>query len=271
MEPTEAAELFRSLHAGPDILVLPNAWDAASARLLQELGAPAVATSSAAVAWSHGYADGNQLPVPLLLASLRAIGRVVSVPVTADIEGGYADDPKAVGETVGAVIDAGAVGVNLEDGKSSPDLLCAKIEAARSAADRRGVPLFINARTDVYLHKLAEGEAALDEALLRARRYREAGADGIFVPWPTDEALISALVQGVELPLNVMARAGVAPADRLQALGVRRLSSAIGLFRAAFSALTAIGRDYLRSGDPSALAAAGAEAPNFNAWFANQS
>jgi 2-methylisocitrate lyase-like PEP mutase family enzyme len=267
---TEAASLFRRLHEGPALLVLPNAWDAASARLLQELGAAAIATSSAAVAWSHGYADGDRLPVPLLLASLKAMARVISVPLTADIEGGYSDDPRAVGETVKAVIDAGAVGINLEDGKGSPDLLCAKIEAARAAADNRRVALFINARTDIYLHRLAEGEAALTEALARARRYRDAGADGIFVPWPTDEAVISALVAGIEGPLNVMARAGVPSAERLQALGVRRLSSAIGLFRAAFSALAGVGRDYLRSGDPSALAKAGADAPNFNAWFADQ-
>ena len=270
MPSADAANLFKSLHTGGDILVLPNAWDAASARLLQELGARAVATSSAAVAWSHGYADGDNLPVPLLLATLASIARVVSVPLTADIEGGYSNNPKAVGETVGAVIDAGAVGVNLEDGRGSADLLCAKIEAARAAGERRGVPLFINARTDVYLHNLAEGEAALVEALARARRYREAGADGIFVPWPTDDGLIATLAQGVGLPLNVMSRGGVSPAARLQELGVRRLSSATGMVRAAFGALATAGRDFLQSGDPSALAAAGKDAPNFNAWFAAQ-
>ena len=270
MEQLAAANLFKSLHAGAEILVLPNAWDAASARLLQDAGARAVATSSAAVAWSHGYADGDKLPVPLLLATLKAISRVVSVPLTADIEGGYSDDPKAVGETVGAVMDAGAVGINLEDGRGSPDLLCAKIEAARAAADRRGVPLFINARTDVYLHRLAEGDAALEEATARAQRYREAGADGIFVPGPTEDAVISALAWGVGAPLNVMARAGVGTAERMKLLGVRRLSSAIGLFRAAYSALAVAGRDYLQNGDPDALAAAGREAPNFNAWFADQ-
>ncbi|MEO6340477.1 MAG: isocitrate lyase/phosphoenolpyruvate mutase family protein [Caulobacteraceae bacterium] len=270
MQPLAVANLFKSLHTGAEILVLPNAWDAASARLLQELGARAIATSSAAVAWSHGYADGDRLPVPLLLASLKAITRVISIPLTADIEGGYSDDPAVVGETVGAVIDAGAVGVNLEDGRGSPDLLCAKIKAARAAADQRGAPLFINARIDVYLHQLAEGEAALEEALARAQRYREAGADGIFVPGPTEDAVISALAWGVGLPLNVMARAGVSPVERLNALGVRRLSSATGLFRAAFSALTVAGRDFLRNGNPSALASAGAEAPNFNAWFSAQ-
>jgi 2-methylisocitrate lyase-like PEP mutase family enzyme len=270
MDKLAAANLFKSLHSGAEILVLPNAWDAASARLLQEIGARAVATSSAAVAWSHGYADGDRLPVPLLLASIRAMARVISVPLTADIEGGYSDDPSTVGETVGAVMDAGAVGVNLEDGRGSPDLLCAKIRAARMAAEKRGGGLFINARTDVYLHRLAEGEAALEEALTRAQRYREAGADGIFVPSPTEDAVISALAWGVGLPLNVMARAGVSPVDRLSTLGVRRLSSATGLFRAAFSALAVAGRDFLGNGDPSALAAAGAEAPNFNAWFAAQ-
>src|SRR6185369_4664562 len=113
---------FKQLHAGPSILILPNAWDAISARVVVNAGAKAVATSSAAVAWSHGYPDGNALPVPLLLATLRDITRTVNVPVTADIEAGYSDDPKTVAETVRALIDAGVAGINLEDGAASPDL-----------------------------------------------------------------------------------------------------------------------------------------------------
>src|SRR6185369_14028381 len=145
---------FKQLHAGPSILILPNAWDAISARIVADAGAKAVATSSAAVAWSHGYPDGNALPIPLLLATLRNIMRVVDVPVSADFEGGYSDDPKTVGETVRALIDIGVAGINLEDGYGSIDLHCAKIDAVRGAGE-----IFINARTDVMLKN-----GPLDEA-----------------------------------------------------------------------------------------------------------
>ena len=144
-----------------DILILPNAWDGASAAVMADAGAKAVATSSAAVAWSHGYPDGDALPLPLLLATVSAVARAAGdTPVTADIEGGYTDDLGELGETIRAVIGAGAVGINLEDGRRDPDLHAAKIEAARKAADATGVNLFINARTDVYLKGLAEGHAA---------------------------------------------------------------------------------------------------------------
>ena len=145
------ADTFRRLHAGPDLLILPNAWDAGSARIIETLGARAVATTSAGVCWSHGYADGHHLPVDFLITTVREITRVISIPLTCDFEGGYADDPATVGENVARIIDAGAVGINIEDGRAAPDLLAAKIAAVRKAADRAGVPLFINARTDVYL------------------------------------------------------------------------------------------------------------------------
>jgi 2-methylisocitrate lyase-like PEP mutase family enzyme len=262
------AEVFHRLHAGPDILVLPNAWDAASAALMADAGARAVATSSAAVAWAHGYPDGDALPVDKLVASISEMRRVVSVPLTADIEGGYTDELDALARTVTAVIDAGAVGINLEDGARDPELHAHKLEAARRAADRTGVRLFINARIDVYLHRLAEGERAVEETLARAERYRSAGADGIFVPWPTDAALIGRLAAGIALPMNVMSRGGVPPAAELQSLGVRRLSSATGMFRAAFAPLTTAIRAFLEHGDPSALAAAGQGLSNLNERFA---
>lgn len=154
---------FLALHAAPAPLLLTNAWDAASARLWQELGAPAVATSSAAVAWSRGYADGGVLPQPELLSSLAAIVRVTSIPVTADIEDGYSDDPQVVGRLASEVAATGAVGINIEDGAGSPDQLAAKIQAIRVAL--RGTPMFINARTDVYLRNLASGDAAVAMAM----------------------------------------------------------------------------------------------------------
>ncbi|MDB5457314.1 MAG: hypothetical protein JWP92_2899 [Caulobacter sp.] len=261
------AEAFRALHAGPDALVLPNAWDAASAALMQDAGAAAVATSSAAVAWARGYPDGDAVPVPVLLDVIAGIARVISVPLTADIEGGYTDDLTALGETVAAVIGAGAVGINLEDGARDPDLHARKVAAAREAADRAGVALFINARIDVYLKGLAQGEAALAQTLDRAERYRAAGADGIFVPWPIDETLLTTLAHEIALPLNVMARPGLPNAARLAAIGVRRLSSATGPFRVAYAVMAQAVERYLADGDSNAFATE-AKLPDLNARLA---
>ena len=258
------AAVFKQLHAGPQILVLPNAWDAASAALMEDAGAKAVATSSAAVAWAHGYADGDLLPVPTLLAAIGEIARVVKVPLTADIEGGYSDDLAALAETIKGVVGAGAVGINLEDGGRDPDLHARKIEAVRKAA---GAGLFVNARTDVYLRGLAQGEAALAETLRRAELYRAAGADGIFVPGPVDEALLGTLAREIALPLNVMGRGGAPSAERLQALGVRRLSSATAPVRAAYAALGRTISEFLASGDANALAQAGQGLPDLNKRF----
>ncbi len=258
------AAVFKQLHADPQILVLPNAWDAASAALMEDAGAKAVATSSAAVAWAHGYADGDLLPVPTLLAAIGEIARVLKVPLTADIEGGYSDDLATLAETIKGVVGAGAVGINLEDGGRDPDLHARKIEAVRKAA---GAELFVNARTDVYLRGLAEGDAALAETLRRAELYRAAGADGIFVPGPTDEALLGTLARDIALPLNVMGRGGAPSAERLQALGVRRLSSATAPFRAAYAALGRVISDFLASGDANALAQAGQGLPDLNKRF----
>jgi len=254
---------FKQLHAGPDLLILPNAWDAISARVIANAGAKAIATSSAAVAWSHGYADGNALPVPLLLATLRNITRSVQVPVTADIEGGYSDDPRVVGENVLAVAGCGVAGINIEDGGGSPDLLCAKIEAARKAGDA----LFINARTDFFLKKLLEGDAAIAESIARARRYAAAGADGIFVPGVIDAAAIAVLAREIELPLNVMARPGLPSAAELQRLGVRRLSAAAWPARAAMKTLSDAATAFLANGDSDALAAASGAPADYNAMF----
>ena len=262
------AATFKQLHAGPQILVLPNAWDAASAALMEDAGASAVATSSAAVAWAHGYADGDLLPVPTLLAAISEIARVLKVPLTADIEGGYSDDLETLAETVKGVIGAGAVGINLEDGARAPDLHVRKIEAVRKAADQAGVALFVNARTDVYLRGLAQGEAALAETLRRAELYRAAGADGIFVPGPVDEALLGTLAREIALPLNVMGRGGAPKAARLQALGVRRLSSATAPFRAAYAALGRAMSAFLETGDADALAQAGQGLADLNKRFA---
>jgi 2-methylisocitrate lyase-like PEP mutase family enzyme len=223
-EPSARAHEFRRLHAD-GVLLLANCWDAGSARLIESLGAKALATTSAGVAWSHGYADGDLLPVPLLVATVRDIARVVRVPLTVDVEGGYSTDPATVGEVVRQVVEAGGVGINLEDGTGAPDLLCAKIEQAKRAGAQRGVDLFVNARTDVYLSNLAPPERRVDESLERSARYRAAGADGIFVPGVTDPVEIEAIAAAAKLPLNVLVRPGLPPLARLAQLGVRRLST----------------------------------------------
>jgi 2-methylisocitrate lyase-like PEP mutase family enzyme len=268
MDQKAKAAAFRDLHHGGEILVLPNAWDAASAAIMADAGAKAVATSSAAVAWALGYADGDKLPREQLLAMVSAVARAAGeTPLTADIEGGYTDDLDQLAGTIRGVIEAGAVGVNLEDGRRAPDLHARKIEAARKAADAAGVALFINARTDVYLKGLAEGEAAYAETVERARRYKDAGADGMFVPGPKDEELIGRLAEAIALPLNIMLLPGLAPAAKLQALGVRRLSSATAPFRAAYAPLAAQVTAFLATGEASAFAAGAAGLANLNDRF----
>jgi 2-methylisocitrate lyase-like PEP mutase family enzyme len=225
---------FRKLHEGPEILLLPNAWDAGSARLIESLGAKAIATTSAGLAWSRGYPDGDTLPVKQLLATVNEIMRVIRVPLTVDIEGGYSDDPYAVGELAKRLIDAGVVGINIEDGAGPPDLLCQKIEAVRQCAVRADVDLFINARTDVYLRNFATGNAAIEEVSRRAERYRAAGCDGLFVPGLADGPAIVAVLEAIDrLPLNIMLVPNLPSLEVLQTHGVRRLSTGSAIAQAA--------------------------------------
>ncbi len=236
---------FRNLHDGPDFL-LPNAWDAGSARLIESLGAKAIATTSAGVAWSRGYPDGDALPLEQLLAAAQEIEHVIRVPLTIDIEGGYSDDPAVVARIVAGIIDAGAVGINIEDGAGSPELLCAKIEAARQSSTRAGVDLFINVRTDVFLRAIATGDDAVKEVVRRADLYRAAGCDGIFVPGLADGSAIKAVVAAIEpLPLNIMLVPGLPSIDVLQALGVRRLSAGAAITQAALGLTGRLATDFL--------------------------
>ena len=247
MTANNQAQVFQALH-DKGLLILPNVWDAGSARVVEHAGAKAVATSSAAVAWSHGYPDGEAIPPETLIAVVREIVRVVGVPVTADIEAGYTRDPRTAGEFASRIIDAGAVGVNIEDGHNTPDLLCAKIEQVRDSAMRSGVDLWVNARIDVYLHKLAEGQAAYDETVRRARLYGEAGANSIFAPGAVDETTIGNLVREIALPLNVLAWPGLPDAARLAQLGVRRLSAGAGLAKASLGRTHELAAAFLRDG-----------------------
>ncbi len=250
---TTTAATFRRLHQGPDPLVLANCWDAGSARLLEHLGARAVATTSAGLAWTHGYPDGDALPIDRLVATVGSITRVLRVPLTVDAEGGYSSDPVAVGEMVAALVDAGAVGINLEDGGSPPELLAAKIGRAKEAAARRGVDLFVNARTDVYLRGLVPADALVAETLARAARYRDAGADGLFVPKIVDPAEIRVIASAADLPLNVLAWPGLPPAGELGALGVRRLSSGSAIAQGVWARAAELAGAFLRDGRSAAL------------------
>lgn len=261
--PNDAAK-FHALHQ--DFLILPNAWDVASARVIEAAGASAIATSSAAVAWSQGYADGHHFPPARLIETIAAIARAISVPITADAEGGYSDDLAEVRDNITKLIDAGAVGINLEDGRASHDLHVRKVEAAREAGAKAGVSLFINARTDVYLKELVATDAALEETLRRARALRAAGASGLFVP-RASLADIPGIAKEAGLPLNVMAMPGLPDAAGLKALGVRRLSAATSTFNAAYAALREATDDFLSSGNSEVLWARRGQPLDYNKLF----
>jgi 2-methylisocitrate lyase-like PEP mutase family enzyme len=243
------AETFHSLHKQKDILILPNAWDAGSAKVIEDAGAKAIATSSAGVAWGIGYPDGDVLP-PRLLADLTArITRAIRIPLSIDFEGAYTENPAKVADNLKPIVDAGAVGINIEDGEGTPELLARKIEKARKAAESAGVNLFINARTDVYLAEIGSPESRVGETIKRAARYRDAGADGIFVPGLVDASAIKAIVPEVKMPVNVMAYPGLLPAKELSKLSVKRLSSGTAIPQMVWSRVAELAEGFLTTGD----------------------
>ncbi|WAZ19655.1 isocitrate lyase/phosphoenolpyruvate mutase family protein [Streptomyces cinnabarinus] len=232
----DRALLFRSLHSSASPLALANAWDVASARVIEAAGAPAIATTSSGISWAHGHPDGENLSADQVVELIARIVTVVDVPVTADIEGGYGQDAAGVAETVTRVLEAGAVGVNIEDGTRPPAELRARLTAARAAAERAGVPLFLNARTDTYLFGLGDPATRLKDTLERARGYVDAGAEGIFVPGVTDPATIAELSAGISVPLNIMAGPEAPDVAELGALGVARVSLGAGVAQSAYTA-----------------------------------
>jgi 2-methylisocitrate lyase-like PEP mutase family enzyme len=251
---SERAATFRSLHAPGEFLILPNAWDAGSARIIESCGAPAIATSSAVVAWANGYPDGDALPPSLLTRIIEAITRVIQVPLSVDCEGGYSTDPVKVGEHVFDFVSAGAVGINIEDGRPTPDLLCAKIESVKRASQRAGVDLFVNARTDVLLAQLVPREKAIEEIVARAAQYKNAGCDSIFVPLLADPAEIRTVAQAIDpLPLNVMAIPSLPSAADLRQFGVRRLSAGPAIAKAAISLTRQLATEFLADGRSDSL------------------
>lgn len=236
------ADAFRALHDRRRVLLLPNAWDAGSAALLESLGFPAIATTSGGVAWSLGYGDGGRLPFAELIGAIERITRVTAVPVSVDFEDGYGATPDAVGEHVRRAIDAGVAGLNIEDGIGHRTLRtqddgAARIAAARAAATAAGVPIFINARVDVFaVPSDADTAVRVDDVVRRARAYLAAGADGIYPMGVAAPDVIEALCARIDAPINVMARDGLPELDALAALGVARVTTATHLATRAFAA-----------------------------------
>ncbi|MEV7781529.1 isocitrate lyase/phosphoenolpyruvate mutase family protein [Kitasatospora sp. NPDC088351] len=249
----EKARLLHTLHRPGEPLVLANVWDAAGARLVAAAGATAVATASASVSWALGYADGEAADRDEVLAQTALIVRSVELPVTADLESGFAATAAGVGETITALLATGAVGVNLEDGDRTAAEAAERIAAARAAADAAGVHLFVNGRTDVFLHGIGDPAGRLDEAVRRLRAYVEAGADGVFVPGVADPETIAALVAAVPAPLNVVAGPGSPSVPELAKLGVARVSLGPGLARVAYAAVRRAAEEVYASGTYGAL------------------
>ncbi|MHC2337032.1 isocitrate lyase/PEP mutase family protein [Bradyrhizobium sp. USDA 4454] len=224
------AEAFHALHKQGDPLVLFNAWDVATAKAIAK-SAPAVATSSGAVAAALGYADGENAPLEMIEGLVSRMTSAVSVPVSIDLEAGYGDTAEAAAHSAARILKSGAIGINIEDGLVggkrqlvSPEQHAAKIKAVRSAAQQLGIRLFINARTDPFLLKFGSPDQCLSEAARRAKVYADAGADGIFVPGLTDLALIEKFVQLTPLPVNIMVTRGVPEIPELTRVGVRRIT-----------------------------------------------
>src|SRR5437016_682885 len=248
----EKAERFRKMHHRPRILALPNAWDVASARILEHAGYPAIATSSAAVAFSLGYPDGQRISRDEMLEVAGRIAHAVDVPVTADLEAGYGTTVKEMLETVKAAIDAGVIGMNLEDVTGDEEsslvnlsLQVEKIRAINETAKSRGVPFVLNARTDVYLMPIGPEATRFERTVERLRAYRDAGAACLFAPGLYDRDTIAKLVKAVEAPLNILANPACPPIPELEKIGVARVSAGSGLMRAAMGTVQRVAKEIL--------------------------
>lgn len=249
------AERFRELHRAPHILILPNAWDAASAKMFERAGFDAIATTSAGIANAWGYPDGERISREEMLEAVRRIANSVALPVTADMEAGFGKTPDEVAETARLVLEAGGIGLNLEDGtgdKSHPlfdiALQCEKIKAIRQMADSFGAPLAINARTDVYESLDENDPSRLAQTIQRGNAYREAGADCVFAISVDDRRVIAEIVREIAAPINVLARHGSPTIPELEKLGVARVSFGSIPMRAAMAAVERIAEELKQRG-----------------------
>lgn len=248
----QKAEQLRKLHHGPRILVLPNAWDVSSARVLEQLGYPAIATTSAGIAFSLGYRDGQRISRSEMLEVVARIARAVRVPVSADMEAGYGITPEDLADTARAVVEAGAVGLNLEDltGDDQNPLVdmtlqVAKIRKVLDVSESLGVPLVVNARTDIYLKSAGDPATQLDQTVERLRAYRVAGADCLFAPGVHQRETIEGLVRALAAPVNVLLGPGTPPLQDLEKIGVARASLGSAVMRATLGLVRRIGQQLL--------------------------
>ncbi|USK48060.1 isocitrate lyase/phosphoenolpyruvate mutase family protein [Bacillus sp. CMF12] len=248
------AEAFHRLHQQSSTFVLPNAWDVISAKMFEECGFKAIGTTSAGIAASLGYLDGQSIPLSKMVETIENIAKSVNVPVSADIEAGYGRTVEEVLETVKAVSAAGAIGINLEDGTGDPNRpifeissQVEKIAAIKEFSESRNMPLFINARTDLYWLNIGDSSTRLQEAVKRAKAYQDAGADCIFIPGLTDRKIIKKIREEISCPINLLVDAEMPSLSELSEIGIERLSCGSGPFRATLTYLRSIGEEIVNN------------------------
>jgi len=269
------AETLRRLHIEGPMLVLPNAWDAGSASIFVEAGFTALATTSAGIAYSLGYPDGERISRDEMLAAVARITRRIAAPITADLEAGYGEAPQAVAETVRRAIDAGAVGMNLEDrmeGKHLIDftLSVERVRAARAAAEAAGIPFVLNARTDAFEAPEIPRERRLAEAVRRGNAYRGAGATSVFVPFVGDHGTIEQLIQQIRGPVNILGTPNGPTLKELATLGVRRVTFGSAPMRATLGLLRRMAREWREKGTYGTLQAYGVPFAELQQLFAGK-
>lgn len=259
-EQAKKAKAFLAMHKAGPVVLLPNVWDAASARIVEEAAYPALATTSAGVAFAQGFPDGQKIPVERMISAIAVIVAAVNVPVTADVEAGYGQKPEDAARTARLVIEAGAVGMNFEDATGEPDhpltdlrLQLERIRAIREVAQNLGIKLVLNARTDVYLAQVGDPAKRYDESLRRLAAYRDAGADCVFVPGLSDAETTRRIVADLQCPVNILAAAGSLSVRELADLGVRRVSLGSGPMRATLGLLRQLAQEVQSRGTYSLL------------------
>jgi 2-methylisocitrate lyase-like PEP mutase family enzyme len=254
-EQKRRADTLRALHSAAEPLLLVNAWDVASARIVEEAGFPAIATTSAGIAFSQGFPDGQQIPADLMFAAITKIADAVNVSVTADVEAGYGDTPERAAQTARDVVSSGAVGMNFEDATGDPghpfadlSLHVERIHAIREVAQKLDIALVLNARSDVYLLQIGETRKRYDECVRRLAAFRDAGADCVFAPGLTDAKTIERIVKDLNCPVNILAGLGAPSVRELAALGVKRISLGSGPMRATLGHLRHLAEEVKRNG-----------------------